>query len=75
MDNTEPPNVLKLLPGTAKPDASAEALRSVIADLESGVMAKRLDVFARMTRTKFLALVRAGFTEVQALYLIGVSPF
>ena len=75
MPNDEPPNVLRLLSGAAKPDASAEAMRQVIAELENGAMENRLDVFARMTRTKFLALVRAGFTEAQALYLIGVAPF
>jgi len=75
MPNDEPPNVLTLLSGAGKPDASAEAMRALVAELQTGVTAKRLELIASMMRLKFLSLVRAGFTEAQALYLVGVLPY
>lgn len=73
MIETEPPNVLKLLSGNAKPDPSAEAMRVVMTEIQSGVAAKRLDIFSQIAWIKYRALVKAGFTEGQAIYLVGIA--
>lgn len=59
--------------GGGQPDKMREALRAMAASMEAMVEYQGLQ--ARITREKYLALVRAGFDEKQALELCKVPIF
>ena len=75
---TEPENptvpVLKAIKGEGIVNISAEVERAVRAGLADGTSAHRYALLAELTQLKYRSLLAAGFTEPQALYLIGVAP-
>jgi hypothetical protein len=62
---------LKRIAETVKPTIQDDTIRRMQEELESGVADAQYEMLAKMFMVRYRTLIKAGFSDTQALYLIG----
>ncbi len=62
---------LKLIADTVKPSALDDMTSRLREDLESGLVDSQHELIAKLCMVRYRAYIKAGFSDTQALYLLG----